>query len=78
MTAQYILTDYLQQALAGAEYDKLDDCTYAGRIPDCKGVVSFGATLKECERSLRSTLEDWVLVGLELGHSSLIAASLWT
>ena len=69
MTAQYILTDYLQQALAGAEYDKLDDGTYAGRIPDCKGVVSFGATPKKCERSLRSTLEDWVLVGLKLGHT---------
>ena len=67
MTAHYVLTDYLEQALAGAEYDKLDDGTFAGRIPQCKGVVSFGATLMECERSLRSTLEDWVFVGLKLG-----------
>ena len=68
MTAHYILTDYLEQSLAGAEYDKLDDGTFAGRIPECKGVVSFGATLMECERSLRSTLDDWVFVGLKLGH----------
>lgn len=69
MKAHYILTDYLEQALAGAEYDKLDDGTFAGRLPECKGMVSFGATLMECERSLRSTLEDWVLVGLKLGHT---------
>ncbi|GAG21281.1 unnamed protein product, partial [marine sediment metagenome] len=25
-------------------------------------------TLRECEDELRSTLEDWVLVGLKLGH----------
>lgn len=24
--------------------------------------------LRECERELRSTLEDWLLIGLKLGH----------
>ena len=76
MTAHYILTDYLEQALAGSEYDKLDDGTFAGRIPQCKGVVSFGATLMECERSLRSTLEDWVFVGLKLGHTLPVLAGI--
>lgn len=69
MTGQYILSDYLENALAQAEYDKLEDNTFFGRIPSCKGVVAFGATLRECETELRSTLEDWVLVGLKLGHS---------
>ncbi len=68
MTGQYILSDYLEYALAQAEYDKLEDNTFYGRIPSCKGVVAFGATLRECETELRSTLEDWVLVGLKLGH----------
>lgn len=40
-----------------------------GRIPACKGVVAFGASLRECEEELRSTLEDWILLGLKLGHS---------
>ncbi len=40
-----------------------------GRIPACKGVVAFAKTLRECEDELRSVLEDWVLVGLKLGHS---------
>ena len=66
--ARLILTEYLEQAMAEAEYDKLEDDTFAGRIPSCKGVISFGKTLRECEEELRSTLEDWILLGLKLGH----------
>jgi predicted RNase H-like HicB family nuclease len=69
MVGQYILSDYLENALAQAEYDKLEDGTFFGRIPACKGVVAFAATLRNCEKELRSVLEDWVLVGLKLGHS---------
>ena len=69
MIRQYILSDYLENALTQAEYDKLEDGTFFGRIPSCKGVVAFAATLRNCEEELRSVLEDWVLVGLKLGHS---------
>ncbi|PYU13332.1 MAG: hypothetical protein DMG37_10755 [Acidobacteria bacterium] len=51
-----------------AVYDKLEDATFSGRIPSCPGVLAFASTLKECEEELRSTLEDWVLVGLKLRH----------
>lgn len=76
MTGQYILSDYLDRALAQAEYDKLEDGTFFGRIPSCKGVVAFAATLRECEDELRSVLEGWVLVGLKLGHSLPILDSI--
>jgi predicted RNase H-like HicB family nuclease len=66
---RFILTDYVGQALTKALYDKLEDGTFAGRIPPCTGVVAFGPTLSECELELRSTLEDWILVGLKLGHT---------
>ena len=69
MDAQYILTDYIDRAIGEAEYDKLDDHSFVGRIDSCKGVVAFGLTLKECEGELRSTLEEWILLGLKLGHS---------
>jgi predicted RNase H-like HicB family nuclease len=69
MDAQYILSEYLARAMAQAEYDKLEDGTFSARIASCKGVIAFGATLKECEAELRSTLEDWLLVGLKLGHT---------
>ena len=63
-----ILTGYIESALSQAEYDKLEDNTFFGRIPGCKGVIAFGNTLRECESELQSTLEDWILVGLKLGH----------
>lgn len=65
---RYILSEYVEQAIAQAVYDKLEDGTFAGRIPACKGVVALGTTLRECEDELRSTLEDWILLGLKLGH----------
>jgi len=65
---RYILSEYVEQVMAQAVYDKLEDGTFAGRIPPCKGVISFGNTLRECEDELRSVLEDWILVGLKLGH----------
>ena len=76
MSGNYILSDYVEVALEQAEYDKLDDDTFAGRIPSCKGVVAFANTLRECESELRSTLEDWVLVGLKLGHELPVLANL--
>ena len=68
MASQYILSEYVAQALAQATYDKLEDGTFAGKIPPCQGVLAFGMTLRACEEELRSTLEDWILVGLKMGH----------
>lgn len=76
MAIRYILSEYVDQAMAQAVYDKLEDGTFAGRIPSGKGVVAFGATLRECEEELRSTLEDWILVGLQLGHSLPVIGSI--
>ena len=76
MAVRFILTEYVNQLMAHALYDKLEDGTFAGRIPQCKGVVTFGATLRECEDELRSTLEDWILVGLKLGHPLPVIAEI--
>jgi len=63
-----ILTGYIDSALSHAEYDKLEDGTFSGHIPECKGVIAFGKTLRECGNELQSVLEDWIFVGLKLGH----------
>ncbi len=76
MAIRFILTDYVNQALVHAVYDKLEDGTFAGRIPLCKGVMAFGTTLHECEDELHSTLEDWLLVGLKLGHPLPVIAGI--
>jgi predicted RNase H-like HicB family nuclease len=68
MARRYILSEYVDQGMAQAVYDKLEDGTFAGRIPPCQGVVAFGTTLRECDAELRSTLEDWILLGLKLRH----------
>jgi predicted RNase H-like HicB family nuclease len=68
MTTRYILSEYLEQAMNQAAYDKLEDESFVGKIPACKGVIAFGKSLRECEEELRSTLEDWILIGLKLGH----------
>jgi predicted RNase H-like HicB family nuclease len=70
------LTSYIEAALELARYDKLEDGSYAGEIPKLKGVAAFGQSLRECENELRSTLEDWILVGLRLGHKLPVLAAI--
>jgi len=65
---KFILSEYIERAMTLAEFDKLEDNTFTGRIPFCKGVVAFGKTLHECEVELHSVLEDWILLGLKLRH----------
>ena len=76
MAVKFILTEYMNGLMAQASYDKLEDGTFSGKIPPCKGVIAFGTTLRECEDELRSTLEDWILLGLKLGHHLPIIAGI--
>lgn len=63
-----ILTKYIERAMSHADYDKLEDGTFAGHITKCKGALAFGRSLRACEDELRSTVEEWILLGLKLGH----------
>jgi len=76
MEVKFILTEYVDQLMAQAAYDKLEDGTFAGRVAPCKGVIALGSTLRECEDELRSTLEDWIFVGLKLGHPLPVVAGI--
>jgi predicted RNase H-like HicB family nuclease len=60
------ITAYIEAALELARYE----------IPKLKGVAAFGKTLRECEGELRSTLEDWILVGLKFGHKLPVLAGI--
>jgi predicted RNase H-like HicB family nuclease len=55
--------------MAVAEYELLEDGVYVGQIRLCPGVLAFGDSLSECEGELRSTLEEWMVLGLKLGHT---------
>jgi predicted RNase H-like HicB family nuclease len=76
MAVRFVLSDYVDGALDRAIYDKLDDGTFAGRVPDCPGAVAFGTTLRICEDELRATLEDWIVLGLKLGHRLPVIAGI--
>lgn len=65
----YVFSDYIEQAMARAEFTQLEDGITAGKIPCCKGVVAFGGSAEDCQEELQSLLESWILTRLKLGHS---------
>ena len=68
MITKFVVTDYIEKAMSLGVYDKLEDGSFAGSIPPSQGVIAFAPTLRRCEDELRSTLEEWILLGLKLGH----------
>ncbi len=63
-----MLTKYIENAMRLAHYELMENGRFFGSIPKCKGAWAEGATLEECREALRGVLEDWVLLGLQLGH----------
>jgi predicted RNase H-like HicB family nuclease len=64
-----MLTDYIRAAMRHAQYEIIeDDGTFYGHIPGCVGLWANEPTLEECRDELQSALEDWLLLGLRLGH----------
>jgi len=63
-----MITEYIGEAMRRAKYKILEDGTYFGWIEDLPGVWSGGASLSLCQQELQSVVEDWLLLGLKLGH----------
>jgi hypothetical protein len=55
-------------ALERAEVEQVEDGTLAATIPECSGVVAFGADVHERAKALYAGLEDWVRVSLDKGN----------
>ncbi|MBW2106511.1 MAG: type II toxin-antitoxin system HicB family antitoxin [Deltaproteobacteria bacterium] len=62
-----MLIEYINKAMSKAAYDKLEDGSFSGKIPQCPGVVAFGETLYECQQELRTSLEGWLIVKIRHG-----------
>jgi predicted RNase H-like HicB family nuclease len=57
-----MLTTYIEAAMQHAQYEQLpDDGTYFGSIPEIQGPWANEPTLADCQKDLRSALEDWIL-----------------
>jgi len=64
-----MLSKYIDAALRRAHYEILPDGEgYYGSIEGLQGVWSNAESLEECREELRSVLEEWIVVGLRLGH----------
>ena len=64
-----MLIEYVQAALENARYKLLEDNTYFGEIPQCKGVWADASSLEKCRETLREVLEDWIVLKLQNGES---------
>jgi predicted RNase H-like HicB family nuclease len=64
-----MLITYIQNAMRLAKYEILTDGQYYGEIPGFQGVWAQAADLETCRDELQSALEDWLVLGLRLGHT---------
>jgi len=64
-----MITRYLREAIRRAKYKILEDGTYYGWIEELSGVWAAANNLEECRDELESVVEDWLLLGLRLGHN---------
>jgi predicted RNase H-like HicB family nuclease len=64
-----MLTAYIKAALRKAQYKILPDGEgYFGTIEGLQGVWANGETLEACREELREALEEWMVLGLKMGH----------
>jgi predicted RNase H-like HicB family nuclease len=64
-----MLTEYIQSAMSRAHYELMENGVFFGTISGCKGLWAEGKTLEKCRAALQGALEDWLLLGLQLGHT---------
>jgi predicted RNase H-like HicB family nuclease len=63
-----VLVEYLREAMRRAKYKILEDGTYYGWVEELPGVWASAGSLEECREELGSVIEDWLFLGLKMGH----------
>lgn len=65
-----MLTAYINAAMRKARYEILPDGEgYFGTIDGLQGVWANADTLEACREELREILEEWIVLGLRMGHA---------
>jgi predicted RNase H-like HicB family nuclease len=62
-----MIRQYVDAALRGARYDKLEDGSFCGEVPRLRGVLASADSLEECRDQLAEVIEEWVLVRVARG-----------
>ena len=63
-----MLSDYVKAAMHRATYKLIGDGTFLGEIPGLDGLWANAETLEACREQLEESLEEWIVLGLQLGH----------
>ncbi len=64
-----MLTAYVNAAMRRARYEVLPDNEgFFGRIEGLDGVWADADNLEACREELHEVLEEWLLLGLRMGH----------
>jgi len=64
-----MLTTYINAALRKAHYEILPNGEgFFGTIEGLQGVWAQAVTLEACREELREVLEEWIVLGLQMGH----------
>ncbi len=65
-----MLTAYIGAAMCRAHYEILPNAEgYLGTIAEMKGVWANAETLEACREELQEVLEEWIILGLKMGHT---------
>ncbi len=73
-----MLTAYTRAAMRQAQYEILeDDGSLYGHIPATAGVWANAKTLEAFREELQEVLEDWLALGLRLGHPIPEIEGIW-
>lgn len=64
-----MLTAYIRAAMRKAHYEILPNGEgYLGTITELQGVWANAETLESCREELQEVLEEWIILGLKMGH----------
>ncbi|CAN5642452.1 hypothetical protein BH20VER1_BH20VER1_05450 [soil metagenome] len=72
----HMLTDYIRVAMRLAHYEVMENGRFFATIPGFRGLWAEEASLEACREELQSTLEDWILLGVRLGHELPVVAGI--
>jgi len=61
-----VLIEYIEEALNRAHYEIIEDEEpFYGEVKELPGVWASGATLEECRKNLKDTIEGWILLSIK-------------
>ena len=71
-----LLAEYIEISIKDAVITLLCDGTYFAEIPGFQGAWANADSPEECRQEMKEVLEDWILLGIKLGHQIPLAGTI--